>query len=132
MEATRTSKFMQSLGDSAYTKLRKIADDRDITVQELIRAIVIPDWLKTAEKHSGYPEAKGKTITKGGRERVSRKRQRDWPSHFELRESNDMMHIRRESWSDSPFSPASDTNSGRFSTITSTRSLSGISPRSVR
>jgi len=53
MEATRTSKFMQSLGDSAYTKLRKIADDRDITVQELIRAIVIPDWLKTAEKHNG-------------------------------------------------------------------------------
>jgi len=47
------SKFMQSLGDSAYTKLRKIADDRDITVQELIRAIVIPDWLKVAEAHNG-------------------------------------------------------------------------------
>jgi hypothetical protein len=44
---------MQSLGDSAYIKLRKIADDRDITVQELIRAIVIPDWLKIAEKHNG-------------------------------------------------------------------------------
>jgi hypothetical protein len=47
------SKFMQSLGDSAYLKLRKIADDRDITVQELIRAIVIPDWLKLAEGHNG-------------------------------------------------------------------------------
>ena len=47
------SKFMQSLGDSAYMKLRKIADDRDITVQELIRAIVIPDWLKVAEAHNG-------------------------------------------------------------------------------
>jgi predicted DNA-binding ribbon-helix-helix protein len=44
---------MQSLGDAAYTKLRKIADERDITVQELIRAIVIPDWLKIAEKHDG-------------------------------------------------------------------------------
>jgi hypothetical protein len=42
---------MQSLGDAAYMKLRKIADERDITVQELIRAIVIPDWLKIAEKH---------------------------------------------------------------------------------
>jgi len=50
---TGLSKFMQSLGDSAYTKLRKIADDRDITVQELIRAIVIPDWLKLTEKHNG-------------------------------------------------------------------------------
>ena len=47
------SKFMQSLGDSAYIKLRKIAEDRDITVQELIRAIVIPDWLKTVERHDG-------------------------------------------------------------------------------
>jgi hypothetical protein len=47
------SKFMQSLGDSAYVKLRKIADDRDITVQDLIRAIVIPDWLKLAEGHNG-------------------------------------------------------------------------------
>ena len=44
---------MQSLGDSAYTKLRKIAADRDITVQELIRAIVIPDWLKMDEKQNG-------------------------------------------------------------------------------
>ena len=53
MEGTDSSKFMQSLGDAAYTKLRQIADERDITVQELIRAIVIPDWLKMVEKHSG-------------------------------------------------------------------------------
>jgi len=44
---------MQSLGDSAYTRLRKIAEDRDITVQELIRAIIIPDWLKMAERQYG-------------------------------------------------------------------------------
>lgn len=53
METIKSSKFMQSLGDSAYTKLRKIANERDITVQELIRAIVIPDWLKTTEMHNG-------------------------------------------------------------------------------
>jgi hypothetical protein len=61
------SKFMQSLGDSAYTRLRKIADDRDITVQELIRAIVIPDWLKMAEKHNG-----GESQSERHRKRVSR------------------------------------------------------------
>jgi len=44
---------MQSLGDSAYNRLRKIAEDRDITVQELIRAIVIPDWLKMTETQNG-------------------------------------------------------------------------------
>ena len=61
------SKFMQSLGDSAYTKLRKIADDRDITVQELIRAIVIPDWLKIDEAHNG-----GNSQSERHRKRISR------------------------------------------------------------
>jgi len=65
------SKFMQSLGDAAYTKLRKIAEERDITVQELIRAIVIPDWLKTAEKHNG-----GNGQSERHRKRVSRSRVR--------------------------------------------------------
>jgi len=62
---------MQSLGDLAYTKLRKIADDRDITVQELIRAIVIPDWLKVAERHNG-----GDTQFERHRRRISRSRTR--------------------------------------------------------
>ncbi|TMI14107.1 hypothetical protein E6H35_05050 [Candidatus Bathyarchaeota archaeon] len=71
MEATYLSKFMQSLGDAAYTKLRKIADERDITVQELIRAIVIPDWLKIAEKHDG-----GESQSERHRKRSSRSRAR--------------------------------------------------------
>ena len=66
-EETVLSKFMQSLGDAAYTRLRKIADDRDITVQELIRAIVIPDWLKLAELHDG-----GSSQSERHRKRVSR------------------------------------------------------------
>ena len=61
------SKFMQSLGDSAYIKLRKIAEDRDITVQELIRAIVIPDWLKMAEKRDS-----GESQSERHRRRVAR------------------------------------------------------------
>jgi hypothetical protein len=60
---------MQSLGDAAYTRLRKIAEERDITVQELIRAIVIPDWLKMAEKHNGGNGQLGRH-----RKRVSRSR----------------------------------------------------------
>lgn len=71
MEAIYLSKFMQSLGDAAYTKLRKIADERDITVQELIRAIVIPDWLKIAEKHNGGDGQLGRH-----RKRISRSRAR--------------------------------------------------------
>jgi len=71
LEATYLSKFMQSLGDAAYTKLRKIADERDITVQELIRAIVIPDWLKFAEKNDG-----GESQSERHRKRSSRSRAR--------------------------------------------------------
>ncbi|TMI17868.1 hypothetical protein E6H32_07775 [Candidatus Bathyarchaeota archaeon] len=63
---------MQSLGDSAYTKLRKIAADRDITVQELIRAIVIPDWLKMDEKHNGGDSSSSERH----RKRISRSRTR--------------------------------------------------------
>jgi len=65
---------MQSLGDAAYTKLRKIADERDITVQELIRAIVIPDWLKIVEKHDGE-----ETQSERHRKRSSRSRARTPP-----------------------------------------------------
>ncbi len=65
------SKFMQSLGDSAYIRLRKIAEERDITVQELIRAIVIPDWLKMTDMHADLDGQSSQH-----RRRVSRSSQR--------------------------------------------------------
>jgi hypothetical protein len=41
-------KFMQSLGDENYRRLLAEAKARDVTVQALIRTIVVPDWLKAA------------------------------------------------------------------------------------
>jgi hypothetical protein len=41
-------KFMQSLGIENYHRLLAEAKERDVTVQALIRTIVIPDWLKAA------------------------------------------------------------------------------------
>ena len=38
-------KFLQSIDDKVYGKLEKVAEKRGITVQELIRAVIIPDWL---------------------------------------------------------------------------------------
>ena len=43
-------KFMQSLNQEIYNRLRTIAKTRGITVQELIRAVIIPDWLKEKKK----------------------------------------------------------------------------------
>jgi hypothetical protein len=36
---------MQTLGDTKYRELKRIAKDYDITIQELLRAAIIPDWL---------------------------------------------------------------------------------------
>lgn len=42
-------KFMQTLDSAVYEKLQKIARERGITIQELIRAVIIPEWLKQNE-----------------------------------------------------------------------------------
>ena len=39
---------MQSLDPQIYAQLRKMAKDRGITMQELIRAVIVPDWMKRA------------------------------------------------------------------------------------
>jgi hypothetical protein len=53
-------KFMQSLGADTYQKLVAEAKVRDVTVQSLIRTIIVPDWLKVAPtaRTSLQPEAK--------------------------------------------------------------------------
>jgi hypothetical protein len=51
---TSMPKFMQTLNDSMYRDLEKVAKQRGITVQELIRAVILPDWLSKedhAKKH---------------------------------------------------------------------------------
>ncbi|HZY46574.1 MAG TPA: hypothetical protein VFE96_02150 [Candidatus Bathyarchaeia archaeon] len=73
---------MQSLGDSAYSRLRKIADDRDITVQELIRAIVIPDWLKSAENSDDRGNLSAKRQLEKRRKRMSRSNARGQLGEF--------------------------------------------------
>ena len=38
-------KFMQTLDDIIYRELEKIAKRRGITIQELIRAVIVPEWI---------------------------------------------------------------------------------------
>jgi hypothetical protein len=40
------AKFIFSLGDANFRLLQAEAKARDITIQELIRAVIIPDWMK--------------------------------------------------------------------------------------
>jgi len=46
---TSMPKFMQTLNDTMYRDLEKVAKQRGITVQELIRAVILPDWLSKEE-----------------------------------------------------------------------------------
>ena len=38
-------KFMQTLDDIIYRELEKLAKRRGITIQELIRAVIVPEWI---------------------------------------------------------------------------------------
>ena len=41
---------MQTLDQEIYERLQEIANARGIKVQELIRAVIIPEWLREREK----------------------------------------------------------------------------------
>lgn len=36
-----------SMRREVYEKLRQLSDERGISVQELVRAVIIPDWLSS-------------------------------------------------------------------------------------
>ena len=40
------AKFIMSIGDTAFEILSNEAKNRDVTVQQLLRAVVVPDWIK--------------------------------------------------------------------------------------
>ena len=42
-------KFMQTLEQEIFDGVTKLAKERGITVQELIRAVIIPEWLQEKE-----------------------------------------------------------------------------------
>lgn len=43
-------KFLQSLDDTIYAKLEREAKKRGLSLQELVRAVIIPEWLTKSEK----------------------------------------------------------------------------------
>jgi len=55
-EMKEMPKFMQSLDDEVFATLQKIAKERGIKVQELIRAVIIPEWLREKQHKAGGRE----------------------------------------------------------------------------
>jgi hypothetical protein len=44
-------KFMQMLDSQTYRVLEKEAHSRGASIQELLRTVIIPDWLTENRKH---------------------------------------------------------------------------------
>ena len=69
------TKFMQSLDPMVYAELRKIAKERGITMQELIRAVIVPEWMRKDESsHSGGSPRRPRTarnVSKRARARIT-------------------------------------------------------------
>ncbi len=42
-------KFMQSLDSTVFAELDAIAEERGISIQELMRAVVLPEWFMGRE-----------------------------------------------------------------------------------
>jgi hypothetical protein len=43
-------KFMQVLDRGIFLRLKDLAKSRGVTVQELIRVLVIPDWMRKSQE----------------------------------------------------------------------------------
>ncbi|MCA9812063.1 MAG: hypothetical protein KC483_04280 [Nitrosarchaeum sp.] len=41
----KKQQFFMTLDNSVHVKLRKMASKRGVTLQEFIRAVIIPEWL---------------------------------------------------------------------------------------
>ncbi len=49
-KSASSHKFLQSIDDDYFYVLGRAARTRGVTVQELIRAVIIPDWISNAKK----------------------------------------------------------------------------------
>ncbi len=63
-----TPKFMQTLDDFIYKELEKIAKKRGITIQELIRAVIVPEWMNG---HGSNGDTPSSGVTKDPSTRVN-------------------------------------------------------------
>jgi hypothetical protein len=60
-------KFMQVLDRGIFLKLKGLAKSRGVTVQELIRVLVIPDWMRKSQEEAGRSVARRRRRRLAGR-----------------------------------------------------------------
>jgi hypothetical protein len=75
-ESDLKHKFMQTIGDEMFIELEKIADEKGIRVQTLLRAIVIPEWVQ----RKGLSDPRSNPT--GAQASSTEKRREDQPKKF--------------------------------------------------
>lgn len=53
---------MQSVDAKVYAELKRIAKERGITVQEFMRAVVVPDWMRIYNGHERETASRAKSV----------------------------------------------------------------------
>ena len=51
------ARFMVAIGDENFQLLSLEARDRGITIQELIRAVIVPDWFSNNNASKARPDS---------------------------------------------------------------------------
>ena len=46
------AKYMQTLDSHVHSELKRLAKERGVSVQELVRAVIVPDWMRANRKRS--------------------------------------------------------------------------------
>lgn len=54
---TKMAKLMISIRDENFHMLRDEAQDRGITIQELLRAVIVPDWIRSGNSRETRRES---------------------------------------------------------------------------
>ena len=58
LNGSRTYAWMQSVNDELDAILETFMEERKCTKQELIRAVIIPDWLRAQKRPTSSVEAR--------------------------------------------------------------------------
>jgi hypothetical protein len=71
MTKPKRGKFLQTLGQTTLLHLETIAAERQISLQELIRAVIVPEWLELHKTmNRPQPKQNGNLLTPLSRAKV--------------------------------------------------------------
>ncbi len=53
---------MQTLDDQVYRDLSRFAQERGVTIQGLIRAVIVPEWITSQDNEKDIPSQRASSL----------------------------------------------------------------------